>query len=188
MTRDEAIRQFLDRTGQPGPAQWELGTYPEGDDDHPVGGISWYESAAYAEFAGKSLPTVFHWLRASNFVDVHQYAIPLSNLAGRGSARVGSFQGMSAFGAYDMLGNVKEWCWNEIKGARFILGGAWDDAAYMTTVPFAKSPFDRHPSNGFRCIRIASPKETSPLLRDAMTSGKGLQPGFSGPGPGFRGL
>ena len=27
----------------------------------PVTGISWYEAAAYAEYAGKSLPTADHW-------------------------------------------------------------------------------------------------------------------------------
>ena len=24
-------------------------------------GVSWYEAAAYADFAGKQLPTIFHW-------------------------------------------------------------------------------------------------------------------------------
>jgi eukaryotic-like serine/threonine-protein kinase len=48
----EAMQDFRDATGRPGPATWELGTYPRGDDDHPVSGVSWYEAAAYAEFAG----------------------------------------------------------------------------------------------------------------------------------------
>lgn len=44
----EEVRQvFRDRTGRPGPAMWELGTYPDGQDDYPVGGISWYEAGAY---------------------------------------------------------------------------------------------------------------------------------------------
>ena len=51
------------RLGKPGPATWELGSYPEGKADYPVGGVSWYEAAAYAEYAGKSLPTVHHWLQ-----------------------------------------------------------------------------------------------------------------------------
>ena len=44
-----------------GPATWEVGSYPEGREEYPVSGVSWYEAAAYAEWAGKSLPTVFHW-------------------------------------------------------------------------------------------------------------------------------
>src|SRR6185436_8770713 len=58
---------FRDTTGRPGPATWELGTYPEGQADFPVGGVSWYEAAAYAAFAGKSLPTAFHWYNAASF-------------------------------------------------------------------------------------------------------------------------
>ena len=36
----EAMTVFRDRTGRPGPAVWELGTYPEGKDNEPVGGVS----------------------------------------------------------------------------------------------------------------------------------------------------
>ena len=48
---DEAMPIFVDTTGQPGPSTWIGGAYPEGQDEHPVGGISWYEAAAYARFA-----------------------------------------------------------------------------------------------------------------------------------------
>jgi serine/threonine protein kinase len=54
---EEAMKEFRDRTGRPGPATWESGDYPEGQGDFPVTGISWFEAAAYAEFVGKSLPT-----------------------------------------------------------------------------------------------------------------------------------
>ena len=57
---EQAMAEFRDATGRPGPSTWELGTYPEGREDFPVGGVSWHEAAAYAEFAGKSLPTVYH--------------------------------------------------------------------------------------------------------------------------------
>src|SRR5690348_8145099 len=52
----EAMPRFHDKTGRPGPLNWELGEYPTGEPEYPVTGISWYEAAAYAEFAGKSLP------------------------------------------------------------------------------------------------------------------------------------
>ena len=51
------MAEFVDSTGRPGPATWQGGDYPEGQDDYPVSGVSWYEAAAYAEFAHKSLPT-----------------------------------------------------------------------------------------------------------------------------------
>ena len=47
---EEAMAEFRDSTGRPGPSTWELGDYPRGQDDYPVTGVSWYEAAAYAEF------------------------------------------------------------------------------------------------------------------------------------------
>ncbi len=63
---EEAIAHFRDATGRPGPATWEMGSYVAGQDDYPVAGVSWYEAAAYARWAGKSLPTLYHWSRAAN--------------------------------------------------------------------------------------------------------------------------
>ena len=56
--------RFKDPTGRTGPATWEAGTYPM-DRRYPVPGVSWYEAAAFAEFAGKSLPTIYHWYTAA---------------------------------------------------------------------------------------------------------------------------
>ena len=62
---EDAVALFRDATGRPGPATWEVGDYPKGHEKYPVAGVSWYEAAAYAEFVGKSLPTAYHWTRAS---------------------------------------------------------------------------------------------------------------------------
>jgi formylglycine-generating enzyme required for sulfatase activity len=51
---------FTDGTGRPGPATWEGGDIPRGQDSLPVGGVSWYEAMAYAKFAKKSVPTLYH--------------------------------------------------------------------------------------------------------------------------------
>jgi formylglycine-generating enzyme required for sulfatase activity len=61
----EAIQLLRDKTDRSGPATWELGNFIAGEENYPVSGVSWYEGAAYAEFVGKGLPTVFHWYHAA---------------------------------------------------------------------------------------------------------------------------
>ncbi len=39
---ESAMKIFLDKTGKNGPAGWEVGKYPDGQEDYPVAGISWY--------------------------------------------------------------------------------------------------------------------------------------------------
>lgn len=149
---DEAMKGFLDRTGRPGPATWELGDYPPGQDDFPVSGVSWFEAAAYAEFAGKSLPTVYHWYKAAD-VRIYSDSVKFSNFGGSGSVRVGSLRGINPFGTYDMAGNVKEWCRNQSGERRYILGGGFNEATYMFVDEDAQSPWDRLPAYGFRLMK-----------------------------------
>jgi len=149
---EEARQVFRDSTGRQGPFTWELGDYPQGHDDYPIDGVSWYEAAAYAEFAGKQLPTIYHWQQAAHpglFAEI----VGLSNFRGAGTAPVGAYKGLGAFGTFDMAGNVREWCWNEIGGRRYIRGGAWNDPLYMYLTLEARSPWDRSAQNGIRCVR-----------------------------------
>lgn len=153
LTREEAKKVFVDRTGRPGPATWEFGGYPPGMDLFPVTGVSWYEAAAYAEFAGKRLPSVYHWAFASGAPDEIGYVVPLSNLEGRALAPVGAFVGLSAFGAYDMAGNAKEWCANEAQGRRANLGGSWDMSEAVFGGFESFPPLMRPRDFGFRCMK-----------------------------------
>ena len=155
LTWEEAARQMVDATNQPGPATWEAGRFPAGKGDLPVTGVSWYEAAAYAEFAGKSLPTVSHWYAAA-YPGMTPAVIRLSNF-GNGLAPVGKFQGITAGGAFDMGGNAKEWCWNRTAEKRYIMGGSWRDQPYAFSSPDAQAPFDRSPDNGLRCARYGTP-------------------------------
>jgi len=155
----EAMEGFRDASGRPGPAGWEFGTYPEGRADFPVGGVSWYEAAAYAEFAGKSLPTLYHWRHAAN-IGIFSNILRLSNFSGKGPAKVGSYRGIGDFGTCDMAGNVKEWCWNPVDMRRFILGGGWNEPEYLFGEFDARRPFDRSETFGFRCVKyIAAPPD-----------------------------
>jgi len=151
---DEAMAMFRDATGRPGPAAWELGSYPAGQDDMPVTGVSWYEAAAYAEFAGRSLPTFYHWNLVAGHGPLTSAVVPLANYALRGPVPVGSTRALHRFGAYDLAGNVKEWCANaDGAGRRYVLGGGWDEPAYMYVDSDARSPFERARNVGFRTIK-----------------------------------
>ncbi|MEE9295443.1 MAG: SUMF1/EgtB/PvdO family nonheme iron enzyme, partial [Phycisphaerae bacterium] len=160
---DAAMAAFRDRTGRRGPATWEAGTYPDGQENYPVGGISWYEAVAYAEFVGKSLPTVYHWSSAAD-TDHAQIIIAHSNYGGE-PAPVGSHPGVGAHGLYDMAGNVREWCWNaedDSRSARYILGGGWGDPSYVFRVADSRPPWDRSPENGVRLVEYIGGEEAVP--------------------------
>jgi len=164
---DDAMSRLVDRTGRPGPATWEVGGPPPGEEGYPVRGVSWYEAAAFAEFAGKSLPSVHDWLAATDSL-APPALLMLSNFAGKGPARVGTYQGLGPFGTYDMAGNVKEWCWNASGEKRYILGGGWDEPVYMYQERHAASPFERGENHGFRCAKYVKPPAaelTAPVAR-----------------------
>ena len=154
----EAMNEFRDKTGRIGPSTWELGAYPDGQDDWPVNGVSWYEAAAYAAYAGKQLPTVYHWGNASGAFGVFSEILRFSNFSGKSTVRVGSTGGLGPYGTYDMAGNVKEWCWNQAtRGLRYVLGGGFNEASYMFRDQDAQLPFDRRNGMGFRCMLPQGP-------------------------------
>jgi len=100
----------------------------QGQDDYPVTGISWYEAAAYAEFAGKSLPTIYHW-KPCRWPNARCIMFPRATSAAAESVLpVDAKQGMGRGAPTIWLGNVKEWIWTEPEsGKRYVLGGAWDE-------------------------------------------------------------
>ncbi len=158
LSREELMSRLVDTTGMPGPATWSMGTYPEGKSSHPVEGVSWYEAAAYAEYVGKQLPTVFHWYRAAGLgtQQQQQFAdiVLVSNFNSNGTAPVGAMPGLGHNGTLDMAGNVAEWTHNSDGEMRHILGGSWMETQYRFVDPEAWPPLQRRPGFGIRLMAI----------------------------------
>jgi dienelactone hydrolase len=150
---EEAMAWLRDRSGVPGPSTWSRGTYPDGQADFPVGGVSFYEAAAYARFVGKQLPTGTHWGRAAlrHRRETGWIYFPSANLSATAPRATG--QGLAnEYGLYDVAGNVREWCVNPMEGGRLTRGGGWADAEFLVGHLIPKPEFDRAPSNGFRLM------------------------------------
>ena len=90
-----------------------------------MSGVSWFEAAAYAVFAGRELPSVYHWRRAINGWN-SGWLLPASNLRAESARPVGEAAGMSWVGAYDMGGNVREWVFNALADGRTAPNGGAD--------------------------------------------------------------
>jgi dienelactone hydrolase/predicted Ser/Thr protein kinase len=171
---DQAMFLFRDRSGRAGPSTWEGGHYPEGQADYPVGGVSWYEAAAYGEFAGKSLPALPQWFLAAPPY-VGNYTVQASNISRSAVAPAGTFKGLGPYGTYDMAGNVREWVLNATTdNLHFLLGGAWNSQTYLYADPEALPDFDRSNVNGFRCVR-----NTTPLASNVTEPIKTMQRDFA---------
>jgi sulfatase modifying factor 1 len=130
-------KKFMAATGSPAPPFLDDPDFA--GDDRPVVGVTWEEAAAYAVYAGKSLPTEAQWEKAARGTDARPLpwgTAPLGaflqgnfadeTLAARSrgtpflkgyrdgfayTSPVGSFpRGASPYGVLDLAGNASEWC------------------------------------------------------------------------------
>ena len=75
---------------------------------------------------------------------------PFSNVGGIGTVPVGSLPGLTAYGAYDLAGNVREWCSNNATIGKAVRGGAWPDNPYDFAEVAHAPAMTRTPGYGFR--------------------------------------
>ena len=155
----DAMAAFRDATDRPGPAGWSLGRPAPGSETLPVGGISWYEAAAYCRWRGLSLPSLYHWARASipssdPWIPFNTQLAARSNFNGEGPAQVASLDAVGVSGAHDVGGNVREWTATASGNDRFLVGGGWSDPVYWIHDTYPASPWRREAPNGVRCAQF----------------------------------
>lgn len=171
-------REYVQATNAAAPASFS-------DPDHyPVYDLTWEQAKNYCEWAGKRLPLEAEWEKAARGTDQRRF--PWGNEIDPSKANyqryykdlspVGSFaDGKSAFGLYDMTGNVWEWCedffdrrYYDVSprenptgpasgGAHVIRGGSWVNSVGFVTATARSDPNPEHrmgPS-GVRCARDA---------------------------------
>ena len=150
---------FLSSTGHETPP-W---MHQSGFDGHnqPVVGVTYEEACAYADWAGKRLPTEFEWLRAAR--GDQEWNHPWGDApcdVGRcdyAAARRGypdaveplrRPMGRGPFGHHDLLGSVWEWCDGSV-----LRGGFFGSNSPDLTTRLEERPLRRSSGYGFRCAR-----------------------------------
>ena len=124
--REVTVGQFREFVNQSGYSynKWNDVTQYSPGDEYPMVLVNWDDATAYAEWAGKRLPTEAEWeyaarggLRGKRYPWADEISHDDANYSGMGgadtwdrsTAPVGSFAA-NGYGLYDMVGNVYEWC------------------------------------------------------------------------------
>lgn len=153
-----------------------------GFENYPVTNVTWFGANEYARFYGLRLPTEAEWeyaARGGSLTEEFKYSGSndldatawYSGNSGKRTHPVGQ-KAANELGLYDMSGNVKEWCLDDMRsyanraeenprGDAYhfklaIRGGSWKTGAEQCRVSaraFLNASF-RYDDYGFRCVRV----------------------------------
>lgn len=170
-TTNSDYARFVTVTGYTPPAYWEHSERPPTHlSDHPVVFVTWLDAAAYASWAVKELPTSQQWEKAARGSRGDTYPWGSQMTPAKCNVREGGIgnttpvsryhSGVSAYGVYDLCGNVWEWCSTESAPDRRELKGSAFTSPFFRATPstFNDASTDMSDDDtGFRCV---TPEET----------------------------
>jgi hypothetical protein len=154
--------RFVEETQYAAGDGWRKAFMP-GKERHPVVCMSWHDATAFCEWAGVDLPSEEQWEKAARGSDGrtypwgNQWEADRCSAESKGTTPVDQFRaGASPFGCYDMVGNVWEWCADEVEwpyALRVLRGGSWDHFAgdVHAASHSVLDAYHRYADFGFRC-------------------------------------
>ncbi|MEU1599925.1 SUMF1/EgtB/PvdO family nonheme iron enzyme [Streptomyces sp. NPDC005708] len=166
-TTNADYARFVRATGHRAPQHWSDGKCPDSIFDHPVVWVTWHDAAAYAEWAGKALPTSQQWEKAARGAKGRAYpwgdaptaakCNVLDSEIGRTTPVTRYQSGVSPYGVFDMCGNSWEWCATESDPGRHELKGSAFTSPFTRAAPSLTNDADATMADndtGFRCVRV----------------------------------
>lgn len=167
-TTNADYARFVAATGHRPPMHWVDGACPNNLLDHPVVFVTWCDAHAYAEWAGKALPSNQQWEKAARGTRGDTYPWGNQPTPAKCNVRESGIgattpcdryrSGVSSYRVYDLCGNVWEWCATETDPGRYELKGSAFTSPFDRATPsaFNDASADMYDDDtGFRCATPA---------------------------------